>query len=390
MPGRRQRWSLRIALLVGLCAAVVGRGATPPPVQLDYFYEAGCPACRAVDAELLRLSEALDGLYTLRRWEIGVQTNFLRLVAYQERLGISGDAPVTVVVDQRVALEGVAAIRAGLLRAVVDAIEARHSADEEGRVFVPDPPIEPATVQQVAERAADFTWLWVAVAGLADGLNPCAFATIVFLTTLLAAGGRRARAMFVGGLAFCLASFVTYFLIGVGLLTFLQQMEGRTVLRQVVEWGTVAALCVFGVLSLRDAWRYGRSGDARSVTLQLPGRVKNRIRRFARARWRGPAVFGTGLVLGSGVTVLESVCTGQLYLPTLVVMAREGGPSRVWGLLALYNAAFIVPLFSVFLLGVAGVRSERLAGWTRRNVVPSKLLLAAVFFGLALLLVFQQ
>lgn len=32
-----------------------------------------------------------------------------------------------------------------------------------------------------------FGWPAVAIAGLADGLNPCAFATIVFLTSILSA-----------------------------------------------------------------------------------------------------------------------------------------------------------------------------------------------------------
>ena len=87
--------------------------------------------------------------------------------------------------------------------------------------------------------------------------------------------------------------------------------------------------------------------------------------------------------------MLESVCTGQMYLPTLVFMSREGGGLRAWGLLLLYNVLFVVPLFAVFLLGASGVRSQRLADWTRRNVVPAKLLLAAVFLVLAALLLFN-
>lgn len=228
-----------------------------------------------------------------------------------------------------------------------------------------------------------FGWPAVAIAGLADGLNPCAFATIVFLTSILASGGRRGKAVFMGGLAFCLASFVTYFLIGFGLLSALRRLEGLAVLRFIVEWGTVAALMILGALSLLDAWRYSRTGDAGSVRLQLPKGVKQRIRSFARARWGGAAVFGTGLLCGAGVTLLESVCTGQMYLPTLVFMSRDGGGFRAWGMLLLYNVLFVVPLFAVFMMGAFGVRSQRLAVLTRRHVVPSKILLSAVFFALA-------
>jgi cytochrome c biogenesis protein CcdA len=231
-----------------------------------------------------------------------------------------------------------------------------------------------------------FCWPAVAVAGLADGLNPCAFATIVFLTSLLASGGRRGRSVFIGGLAFCVASFVTYFLIGFGLLAALRRLEGLLTVRALVEWGTMAALMILGAFSLLDAWRYSQSGDAGSVRLQLPAGVKRRIRLFARERWGGAAVFGTGLLCGAGVTLLESVCTGQMYLPTLVFMSRDGGGFRAWGMLLLYNILFIVPLFAVFLLGAFGVRSQRLAELTRRHVVPSKILLSLVFFALAVFL----
>jgi hypothetical protein len=75
-----------------------------------------------------------------------------------------------------------------------------------------------------------------------------------------------------------------------------------------------------------------------------------------------------------------------MYLPTLVFMSRDGGGLRAWGMLLLYNVLFIVPLFTVFLLGAFGVRSQRLAELTRRHVEPSKILLSLVFFGLAVFL----
>jgi len=94
-----------------------------------------------------------------------------------------------------------------------------------------------------------------------------------------------------------------------------------------------------------------------------------------------------GALAGGLVTVLESVCTGQVYLPTLVLMVREGGFNlRVLWLLLLYNALFVLPLVVTLLLTWRGLRTERLLEWSRRNVVPAKLALAALFMGLAVLL----
>ena len=55
-------------------------------------------------------------------------------------------------------------------------------------------------------------------------------------------------------------------------------------------------------------------------------------------------------------------------------------------LLLLYNVAFILPLLVVFLLAAYGVHNQRLADWSRRHVVPAKILLAVVFLTLAFLL----
>ena len=84
--------------------------------------------------------------------------------------------------------------------------------------------------------------------------------------------------------------------------------------------------------------------------------------------------------------MLESVCTGQLYLPVLVWLSRESGGMRAWMLLLLYNVAFVLPLLVVFLLAAYGVHNQRLSDWSRRHVVPAKLVLAAVFLILAFLL----
>lgn len=376
----------RLLLLLMLAAIPV---AGYPPVEIDYFFETGCPECRAVNEQVLSQLEAgYAGQYMLRRWDINIESNFLVLAAYQERLGMEGNHPVSIVIDGREALTGLQAIRAGLLDKVALAIDARLQAEAEGTPFLRPPPIGPATVAEVKGRGARFAPPLVALAGLADGLNPCAFTTIVFLVSLLAVAGRRGRVVLLGGLAFCAASFATYLLIGFGLLAGLQRLQAVAWLRVAIEWTSIGALVVLGVLSLLDAWRYARTGDSRRVLLQLPGGIKRLVHNVARTRMRSPAALGAGFACGAAVTALESVCTGQMYLPTLVLMSREGG-TRPWGLLLLYNLMFVVPLLAVFGLSALGVRSQRLTAWTRLHVVTAKLLLAVVFLLLAALFVLQ-
>ena len=79
------------------------------------------------------------------------------------------------------------------------------------------------------------------------------------------------------------------------------------------------------------------------------------------------------------VTLLDSLCTGQIYVPVLALLARDGGSLRALLLLLLYNAAFIAPLVAIFLFAAYGADAPRMSRWSKRNVFPAKLFLGAMF-----------
>jgi len=81
------------------------------------------------------------------------------------------------------------------------------------------------------------------------------------------------------------------------------------------------------------------------------------------------------------------VCTGQVYVPTLVLILRKGGSTGpALGYLLLYNGVFIVPLVTAFVLTYQGLKTQRLLEWSRRNVVISKVALGCFFLAMAALL----
>ena len=231
-----------------------------------------------------------------------------------------------------------------------------------------------------------WTWVTVMAAGLADGFNPCAFSIVIVLAGILAAGGRRRRAQLAAGCAFCLGSFLTYMLMGLGLLQAMRTVTEGRLARSVVFSLLSLALLILSFLSFRDAFRYRRARVPAVITLQLPDRVKRLIRSVAEASWRGPSVFFASLGCGFAVTLLDSLCTGQVYVPVLALVAREPGAWRAFGLLAVYNLAFIAPLVAVFALAARGADAVRMSGWSKRNVIPSKIALGILFLVLALLL----
>lgn len=219
----------------------------------------------------------------------------------------------------------------------------------------------------------------VVLAGVVDGFNPCSFAIVVSLAGILAIGGRRRRARILGGLSFCAGSFVTYMLMGFGLLQALRVLEGMRLAHAILMAVLAASLFVLSFLSFRDAFRFHRVPVFSVVTLKLPEGVKILIRRIALSSWSGPAVVAAGFGCAFVVTLLDALCTGQVYVPVLALLAKESGSARAFALLVLYNLAFIAPLVAVFVIASRTTDAFQMARWSSRNVVPAKIALGLVF-----------
>ena len=227
--------------------------------------------------------------------------------------------------------------------------------------------------------SSQWTFLTVLLAGLADGFNPCAFSIIIVLAGILAVGGRKRRARLLGGWAFCIASFLTYMAMGLGLMRVIRALESLRVVHDVIMALLSVSLFVLAILSVRDAFRYRKEKVPSAIALQLPDKVKRLIRVVAETSWSGPAVVVTGFGCGFLVTLLDSLCTGQIYIPVLALISREVEAWRSFVLLAVYNLAFIAPLMVIFILAAKGADSERMSRWSKRNVFPSKIAMGIVF-----------
>lgn len=238
-------------------------------------------------------------------------------------------------------------------------------------------PFEPPRSNTTAE-GVPWGVVPIFLAGLIDGVNPCAFTTLVFFISYLTTRGKNRREILVTGLTFAVAVFLTYFAIGLGLLSLVRTLTNFRLLRYVVNGVVTVGAGALALLSLRDLILI-RNGRAAEATLQLPREVKRRIHRTIRVYGVGGGLLTGVFVTGVVVSVLELACTGQVYLPTIAYMVQVERSSRGYGSLLLYNVGFIVPLLVVFFTVYAGIGSARLSSIVRHHMAASKLLLVAVF-----------
>jgi hypothetical protein len=230
----------------------------------------------------------------------------------------------------------------------------------------------------------DFSLWAVLAAGLIDGINPCALMTLLFLISLLAVGGQTKKIIFLVGLGFTLGVFGTYLAIGVGLLQTADALGWPSWLAEALKYAMSAVLLVFVFLSLRDYWKL-KQGKTNEVALAMPESLKKLSKKLMRkSRLAGFGFLGA-LTLGVVLSLLEFVCTGQVYLPTLMYLYQIDPGGSFFPLLA-YNLAFILPLALVFVLLLSGVSQKVIVGWTQKHLPLTKLLLAGLFALLAVLI----
>jgi glutaredoxin len=271
-----------------------------------------------------------------------------------------------------------------------------------GQRPVPAHPLAPGAAPAFDPMAhfKSFTPLAVVGAGLVDGINPCAFTVIIFFISFLALQGYRRRDLAIIGLTFSFAVFVTYLLIGVGLFNFFYVLAGYSWVRKCFNWGIGSVSLVLAFLAGRDAFNYKRTGKSDDMVLSLPQRYKDRIHSLIGKQYRTSrgglvkktylTVIVTALATGFTVSLIEAVCTGQMYLPTIVFVLKST-PLKIaaFGYLALYNLMFITPLLVILFFAVMGASSEQFGALLKKHLFGIKLAMAAMFLFLAVFLLWR-
>ncbi len=233
-----------------------------------------------------------------------------------------------------------------------------------------------------AEAFSSLTFGLVLGAGLLDGLNPCAFATIILLVSYLTLFGADQRKVLWTGATFTLGVFPTYLAIGLLFFHSLRQILTDATLSSVVNGALLIVVLVLGVICLVDAVRVLRGEPSRRILkLTQSGNrfVERMVAGFSRSR---STSFGAPFLLGVVVSGLEFTCTGQVYVPIVTMLSNPEYRLPAFAYLVAYNLAFILPLVVVFFGAAFGGRFINV-GRSPKFMALSKLTHSAVFFLMA-------
>ncbi len=238
------------------------------------------------------------------------------------------------------------------------------------------------------QALADLSVPAIVTAGFLDGFNPCAFGVLILFATfalglaaqqsLASAGpsgtpdaGAASRSVLGLGAFFVVGVLVTYFLLGLGLMTAVASLTnfGGNHLPS-----RVAALIAIGLglwmvrdVLLPDAgWK-----------LEAPHALHGRMRSWARTS--SPlALFGGGVLIG----LCTVPCSGAVYLGVVALLGASGTVGAGLGGLVLYNLAYITPLVALLVLASRPGLIRIINRWHLEHAGGTKVVLAIVVLAL--------
>jgi cytochrome c biogenesis protein CcdA/glutaredoxin-related protein len=272
----------------------------------------------------------------------------------------TGFVPVPTVFIGNVTLSGYDAIIEGLPDAVIGT-----PVNQSGNEIPADREISGGTL----------TVPLVITAALADGINPCAFAVLIFLMlTLISLESR--KKMFIVGSVFIFAVFCFYFLSGLGIFAIIQSAGISRIISFIAALIAIAA----GILSILSVIG-GESGPA---FLSIPERGKGIIEPYIK-KASIPAAFTVGLLVG----MFELPCTGGIYLAILSLLSNRMNVMEGIPYLLLYNLFFILPLVIILGIFVIGFPVERLEQWRTGSRRGVRVIMGVVMILLGIILLLE-
>ncbi|HKY73981.1 MAG TPA: GAP family protein [Patescibacteria group bacterium] len=219
----------------------------------------------------------------------------------------------------------------------------------------------------------------ITIAGLVDGINPCAIGMMVMLLGYLLVFGQGSkknieRRMLVIGLIYILSVFLTYLAVGLLFYSSVSQLHLDTI-RQWFNPTLGVLLIIAGAIQIKDFFK-----PEWPIHLRIPTASKAKLMPLIE-KSSIPAT----IVLGVLVTLLETPCSLPIYVGTATILAQSGLIlPLVVGYFFYYNFLFVLPLIVVLVVVWRAKKVIEMKEWEHSAEKWMKLAIGVVLSGLGL------
>lgn len=305
--------------------------------SITLFYSSTCGACHKA---MPYIDEARAKYPNVRFYSfdnMGSPSNLSLMNRFAERYGVSYPSYPVIFAGDTVVLQGFNRI-SNNIDSVAKAVDAG---------LIPDAGYEKRLFSSANGSGTigmqDLTFPAVILAGLLDGINPCAFAVLIFLLIALTAAESKRRVLQIG-LTYTLGVFLIYITAGIGIIKIVS-LTGLSFYFTFIAGILVIAA---GIIEVADGVLKNSP-----VSLSIPESKKEFFAGYIR-RATVPAAFVLGVLVG----IFELPCTGGIYLAVLSLLSSQLTFNEGLIYLVIYNLAFILPLILIVLAVTLGISPE--------------------------------
>lgn len=207
----------------------------------------------------------------------------------------------------------------------------------------------------------------VTIAGLVDGINPCAIGMLVLLLGYLLVFAKKPERIFKTGILYIGTVYLTYLVVGYFLfssLNIFQLSSYRAVFNPILG----GVLLLAGLVNIKDFWfvqeknRQGIWGKIKSFHLEIPQKARPGLLKIVEQ-----VSYPATIILAVLVTLFETPCSLPIYVGTLNILSQAGLPFLgILGYFLYYNFLFVLPLIIIFCLVWQGGKIVELKEWEHK------------------------
>lgn len=216
----------------------------------------------------------------------------------------------------------------------------------------------------------------VTAAAFLDSINPCAVSVLLLTIGFLVSLEKSRRQIYAITGIYILGIFLTYILIGLGVL---QALSFFGIPKALSKFGAITII-VTGLLSLGE-----RFIPDFPIHLALPKFTKPSIAKLINQATL-PATFLLGVLVG----LFEFPCTGGPYLLILSLLHDKATYFSGALYLIYYNLIFVSPLVLILFFAGNPVLHERFLVWRKRHLATADILTSLAMILLGLVIFFVQ
>lgn len=181
------------------------------------------------------------------------------------------------------------------------------------------------------------------------------------------------KAILVFGAFYIGAIYITYFLLGLGLLRVFHLFGVPGLILQIGAWLAI----LFGILNLKEYFFPNLP-----VHIRMPYSVRQKANDIAYK-----ASIPAAIMLGALIGITEFPCSGAVYLTIVAYLQAKETLLSGALYLAIYNLMFVLPLVIIYLVASNRIIVEKIINTQERLGKKMHLILAALMLALGALLI---